>query len=409
VAGRLWIVHAQRPLALTLLAAGCQSLVGIEDSPPLGADASAGGTAGSAAGGESGAAGSAGTDAGASGSSGAGAGGAPEAGCGSARWPLPPSGVGLGGDIDFVAAVREIDFGDRDQAGVPSWTELGYDLDKLCTCGTDPGSACTSKPKPVCDGLEGRDNATGILMYDLRNSFMIAALDSIAFSQNIENGTRTLLIRVSGYNGQSDDDQVRVSWYSAYKFESGQTPKWDGTDVWPVVSSALLPIATADGGEEYSLDQPKYFDDLAYVSGGVLVASLPDGEIALSDVANLRFTAAFLTARIENIGSDLWKLEDGVLAGVTRSQDMLAALPFVDLGGAPLCKDHFVYTFVKPRICGYADMFATVGTPTKPCDALSLGVGLRAHSAKLGEIKVVPTAVSPCAPGLDPSEDSCAD
>jgi hypothetical protein len=393
-----------RPIVLALMAAGCQSLIGIEDSPPMksSADAGVGGAGGAIEAG----AGSAGQSGAASG----GTGGAPDAGCGSARWPSPPTGAEPGDALDLVFAIRELDFGDRDQAGEPSWRRLGYDLDQLCTCGTDPEGACMPLAKTPCDGLDGRDNAVGTMLYDLRHSFGLDTLDSEAFTGGIEAGGRTVLLRVSGYNGKSDDAQVRVGWYSANGFGAanpGQNPKWDGSDEWPIFSASLEPQTGDDGGAEYSLDKPKYFDDAAYVSGGTLVASIPEGIVALADNVAIRFSAAFLTGRLEQDTSGQWRLEDGVLAGISRVKDALATLAFLDFANQPICTNHLAYELIKARICGFSDMYSLFPTPTKPCDSLSLGFGLRAHPAKLGIITVVPDLASPCSPDIDPANDSC--
>ena len=52
--------------------------------------------------------------------------------CGSARWPAPPAMSDGNDNIDFVVAVRMIDFGEADLSDGP---RIGYDLDATCTCG----------------------------------------------------------------------------------------------------------------------------------------------------------------------------------------------------------------------------------------------------------------------------------
>jgi hypothetical protein len=406
------VVVPFRPLVLGAVAIGCQSLVGIEDSPPLRSEAGSGGGSGGAA-----AAGSSGIDAsvtgGSAGVGAAGASGAPDAGCVSARPPAPPTGSPPGGDLDLVIAIRDVDFGDRTE-GEPSWKKLGYDLDKLCTCDPDPAGPCKSPdPLKVCDGPGGRDNVIGALLWELRNTFRITAVRSDEFSGQIENGARTVLIRISDYNGEADDVQVAVAWYSTDRFRSANpdagAPAWDGNDEWPVLAAALEPLTGADGSLDYSLDRPKFQDRFAFVSGGWMVAKLPEGLLALSEEIQVQFSGALLSGRLERDAGGPWRLEDGSLAGVAKVGEVLAVLALTNdpIFKQPLCTNNPMYEGVKTLICERSDMTLLDINPNAPCDYLSLGIGMRGAAARLGEIHVKPQAPSPCADAVDPAKDSC--
>lgn len=376
----------------------CQSLVGIEDSPPLPA---AGGSAGT--GGSGGAGGSA--DGGGSG----GSGGEADSGCHSAQPPPPPTSGGPGANVELVFAVRQLDLGDRNDANGPTWKQIGYDLDKLCTCSVDTAGSCKSPKETVCDGLEGRDNSLGAFLHQMRNVFKITDASSEQLSTKIEGGTNTILIRVRNYNGEANDSQVEVAWFASADFDDTNPapPKWDGNDPWPVLTTSLQPQTAADGGTTYDVEHAKYVDKLGYVSNGTLSASLPAGVFALTTDQSINFTAAFFTAKLQKTGTT-WDMENGVLAGITAVGEVLGVLAAVDdpVTNKPLCTDNLLYAGVKQIVCDFPDM-SVLGTPTKPCDHFSLGIKMSGTAAKLGPVWTNVFKPSPCAPGKDPKDDGC--
>ncbi|MCC6897523.1 MAG: hypothetical protein IT377_01035 [Polyangiaceae bacterium] len=396
--------------AIAALVGACQSLVGIEDSPALPSSGGAGGASGAGASGGAGGAGGSGGAAGdaSTGGSGGTEGGA-DAGCPLAQPPSPPSGAAPGGDLDVVIAIRQVDFGDQTDSSGPTWKHIGYDLDQLCTCTGDTAGSCKGPKKTVCDGIDGRDNALGEFLYQIRNVFKITQASSEQLSQKIETGTNTILVRIRGYNGTPNDAEVEVSWYASADFDETNAvpPKWDGTDEWSVLATSLLPQAGADGGAAYDVAHPKYVDKLAYVTNGVLAASLPAGSFALATDQSIDFTAAFLTAKLTKKGSS-YSLEEGVLAGITSVGQVLGALASVKdpVTDKPLCTDNLIYGGVKNLVCGFPDM-SVLGSPSKPCDHFSLGIKMRGEPAKLGPVTVNVLDPSPCAPGKHPKDDSC--
>ncbi len=398
---------AIRPATVCLITAGvlvaaCQGLVGIEDSPAAKPDAGgAGGTDASAgAAGVAGAAGTGGT---------AGADGATDAGCLSAQPPPPNPTADPGGNIDFVVAVRTVDLGDRDLGNGPTWPNLGYDLDKLCTCSSDPDGSCKAPNKTVCDGVDGRDNALGSLLSQVRTLFNLKDLSSDDLTTKIEGGGNTVLIRVQGYNGTANDAVVEVAWMASDDFDETNTapPKWDGSDEWPVISNSLVGKVAPDGGTQFSVDNARYVDTAAYVTNGTLVASLPDGTFSLTAKTAIQFSAAIFTASVKSSAGS-WALEDGVLAGITKVSDILGTLPAIDdpLFGMPLCTDNLLYSGIKELICEFPDM-TILATPAKPCDHLSMALRVSAQPATLGSVIVQKPGPSSCAPGTDPADDGC--
>jgi len=311
-----------------------------------------------------------------------------------------------GGDIQFVVAMRSFDI--ADESGDP--LNVGYDLDMRCTClGESNGCQRTWAGVDVCDGPDGRDNAGGQFLKDISTFFQ--GFGPVDWNAKLQSGEWGLLLRVLGYNGEADDDRVTMQLYvprSYYHLMDGgiEPPKWDGTDVWPIRSTCLED--PGDGGT-WDVNKPLYLDGLAYVSGGVLVASVSQGTMQVDDNFAIEFTGAFLTARIVRDASDAWALEEGVLATRWRLTNLLGQLSNMDdpVFGDPICTDNALYATVKEKICGYADMLAGVGTPTSLCDSLSLAMRFEAIAAGLGQVVVGTPSPPRCDPSRDPANDSC--
>ena len=325
--------------------------------------------------------------------------------CGSARPPDPPATSTGGGGIEFVVAVKQIDFGDV--AGNPK--EVGYDLDARCTC-QGQGDACLREEAwatvvDACDGPQGRDNAAGALFSKL--SPLLTDFGSDDWSQGATEGDWSILLRVRGYNGTPDDDQVRLDWFVPHDFwvdkgDDSIQPAWDGNDVWPIRESSVV---DPDAGAQ-SLEEPRFYDPHAYVTGGMLVASFPESAFQVSDKYLLDFVGSFITARVVETSGG-WELQEGLLASRWKTASILGQLGRVVILGMSVCTDHPTYEGLKSQICSYSDIYSGVGTPTTPCDSISAGMAFEAKPAKLGP--VLPQASEPtnCPPAVDPAGDTC--
>jgi hypothetical protein len=319
--------------------------------------------------------------------------------CGHARPPDPPAISDAGGDIEFIVAVSSVDFGDA--SGDPG--AYGYDLDFRCTCQGE-GNGCLREnwaSADACDGPEGRDNITGAFM-----AKMAALFDNFGsedWSAAALAGEWSLLLRVRGYNGEPNDDRVRLDWYVPDQYwedkpDKTYVPAWDGTDTWPLRASTLE--------DDTDIETPKYFDEHAYVSDGVLVGSLTESAFQLSAEYAVEFNGAFITANIVQV-DNRWGLEEGLLASRWKIDTILAQISRISLLGLPLCTNHPAYAGIKAQICAYADIYSGVGGPTTPCDSISTGMRFETAPATFGEIVVDAAQPSPCEPALDPGNDSC--
>lgn len=260
------------------------------------------------------------------------------------------------------------------------------------------------------------------------------SLSSTAITQKILQGELGVVIRVSSYNGNANDDNVVVALYPSPGLDHDpclppdSVPAWDGDDQWPVLASSLLgsgggavgggaPADCSSGAHRppgYDLDSPRFVDTGAYVTDWVVVANLPDVEIILTgdDTGSaVKLTAGFLTGRLEQDASSLaWTLRDGLLVGRWAVTDVFRSLSAMVSGsGEQVCTDHVVYPLIKSAVCKYPDIASVLGGPTTPCDAIGFGMGFAAEEARVGSFYVPANLIPPCPPETDPLNDTCDD
>lgn len=311
------------------------------------------------------------------------------------------AGAAGGGDRDFTVAFREFDFGESTET-------TGYDLDGACTgctCQGDTTARCLlpAMPTPGAakDGLEGEDHGAKALL--TKFSVLRPDVSSKGITKATENGDSTVLIRISGYNGLADDPSVRVAWYTANKL--GKKPAWDGNDVWPVRAYGVM---------ENNPDKPVYVDENGYVAGFVVVGG-PKGPdktsrevpLQISEDFGVKVTGAYLTGTITPSGTS-FSLEKGTVAGKWGVEDVLRQLGSIKLGGVGICPDTPLYATIGKEVCAAADIgLVDTGSPTDPCNAISVGIGFRAEPAKLGIVAGQDPPMPACAPPFDPLKDGC--
>jgi hypothetical protein len=354
----------------------------------------------------------AGPDAGAGGGVGAGGGSGGDMGCERASYPKPPSDVTLSGDETFTVALRSIDFGEK--ASAPP----GLDIDDRCTCCCDDDGPSCLQPKESCDYDHGVDNAAAAIFKLIGLS--LVDFSSEFFSTGAEQGLWSIVLRVRGYNGLPDDDQVELAWLMSSGLDAGDAgagaPAWDGEDLWEITNESMV---GPDGGAPNPAggvegNTPRFVDPLAYVTGGVLVASFPSAEMRVAGSLNsvvLRLTGGFLVARVEASPGvpGAYALADGLVVGKWRLEDVFLAISsYRSNDGLPVCTDDTAYVIGKQTICKSADVYAGTTTPTTPCDSLSLGVAFEASPARVGAIISPPGNPPGCPPETDPANDSCA-
>lgn len=320
-----------------------------------------------------------------------------------------------GGDQDLVFAMRVLDFGDGDP---DSEAHIGYDLDDDCTecsCASPLSNACKApawQTQPIQDGPGGIDNAASQLfgyaaVVDPTNS-------SETISNDADDGVWTLLIRVQDYDGQANDGAVSVAMYVSLGFAKDPcngaetVPAWDGTDRWSVSVATLK--GQGQGGSacgergDFDLDMPGFPAEGAYVQDGLLVANwVSDIELVL-DSLTIRLAQSVLTAQLDGE-----RLTGGVFAGRWTLSESFRTIASLSVGGKAMCTDHTAYPLLKNTLCGRADLFDGIPTPTATCDSISFAFAFEAQAAQFGTVLSIPQQPPTCPPETNPENDDCSD
>jgi hypothetical protein len=317
--------------------------------------------------------------------------------CQHATVPEVPDIPDVDGGGPIVLALHSIELSEND---TPQQTPIGLDLDLVCTCEGD-GPSCQSG-STACDGPEGRDNAAATLFHLLNTG--VETFSSTYFSAQAGAGQWSVLFQISHYSKTANDPQLEVDVYPTRGFTgTGQTPLWQGTDLWPISSDAV-----GDASAPPATD-PLYVDARAYVADGVLVFSLPDVPIVLGSAAGeltIRLTAAVFMANLVKTNGQ-WSMKAGTIAGRWKQSDLfLAASTFKDSMGMPICTTDPAYLLLKGELCNGSDILSEIGSPGSPCDALSVGLGFTADQAELGPVVAPIPPATPCPTG-NPANDSC--
>ncbi len=323
--------------------------------------------------------------------------GAVEAGpgpCVSVGPPFPPSGADDGQTVgDIWLALHTIAFGD--DGSTP-----GFDLDRVCTCYEDAGPTCVGSSQ-ACDAPGGVDNALAKLFAQIKAA--IPAFSSLSFSEGADMGKWTLLLKITGYNGLADDPSVGIALYVS---PGGVSPKWDGTDVWPVAASSVSP----DGG----IASPLYQTDGAYVAGHVLYGGVKSLSIRAAGGNGSNFQVSLGGGGIMGTlepDSASYRLTNGTIAGRVSTQDLFLALSsYRDDMGTPFCVPAPPLGSVAiQNICAARDIRSSAGDPLSlPCDALSLGLGFVADPvAPSVAVSPVVAPTKTCPPDQDFANSTC--
>jgi hypothetical protein len=301
--------------------------------------------------------------------------------------PPDPSTDGTSGAAR-VFVLRDVIL--RQGAGV--WRTLGYNLDDRCSSPPEDVDGGTGDPDasvpdagmyagwdiecaptnmadaPSSDGDECRDNNYGQF---LSLGFEALGLDLEAQARvNMEAGEFAFMVRVSEYDGDGDDPQVRAEIVTTvYGFPDGGARgdplAWDGSDTF-VPSEQSFGL----GGD------PVILDPTAYVFEDMLVVRIPpraDFRFTSTDkTLSVRLTDATLTARIEGD-----RLREAVVSGRWPVADF-----FDQFDGLGLCEGDSLRTIVETAVRGSADVLANpdaIPATLVPCDAVSFAIGFEGY------------------------------
>jgi hypothetical protein len=329
-------------------------------------------------------------------------------GCVSAGSPTVndrPKNAGGESVAPLYFAVRDMALGSLDRAGEPTdeaWKQLGFDLDGQCTSSdTCPGVeqvACTSKGTGLpIDGAECRDNTFGRLEDEavaLEGIGKTIGLSNDGFNCSLCGGVYNFVIKLSEWNGQPDDSNVRVDFYPSPGLENppgwqcdinapiGEWKAngcWTKSDRWTIQEDSYSGTL-ADGAD---LPPANLNDPSAYVRQGYIVGQLPadallwfPGDKATVRAYPLKIQLGIFAGRlVQKDGA--WHIADGTIAGRSKGEDLIEAFELLGF-----CEGHQYYGTMKLYVNNYLDILASGAvSPEATCDALSVGIGFTADEA----------------------------
>jgi hypothetical protein len=347
--------------------------------------------------------------------------------CASSEQPpgLLPADPSTADVAPIIVALRAFDFGEPyvDNGTSVPFRDLGYDLDRVCTFTENDVLRNTSCLVPnfakavtgckycgiLDDFQNGRDNGLGRLIAEVADK--IIGFGSASYNTQIDEGRVSLLWRVRNYNGQPNDDQVELTLLTPAAMANQPNnervkPEWDGLDRWPIAGDSL----NLNTSGQPDINNPKFQDPNAYVSNGVIVASLPQADLRLrigisaSLVVELllEFKQSFFTADLKQVpkvvpSADggtktelLWTMQNGRIAGRWSVNNLLRQLdqfPDPTALSKQLCMTSAAYPRFRDIVCSFVDICVSdLCAPTQPCDAISVGIGFEAEQALLGDI-----------------------
>ncbi len=349
-------------------------------------------------------------------------------GCISAGVPTPeqrPSATGSNEIPPIYLAVRDMALGSLDRNGDPTdeaWKDLGFDLDGLCT-GSDtcPDSTDPQPCQPVVPAADGRycrDNTFGrledeaVAVQGLGKEF---GLSNDGFNCALCKGDYNFLIRISGWNGEPNDNNVRLDLYPSPGLETPQTSwqcdlnsaigAWKTNPCWKRGDKFTVEVGSYDGDIQpgQPLPNAKINDPTGYVRDGYIIAQLPADALfwfpgdSAARAYPLKIQRGVIAAKLVDNGDGTYSVDDGTIAGRAKKDDLISA--FEDLG---LCDGHPLYTLMKSSV-GFATDSLANGTNSAEatCDAMGLGIGFRADAASFSETPLPVTPLPGCPAGTD--------
>lgn len=342
------------------------------------------------------------------GGSGGGAGGAGGAGGSTSTdkpiTPPDPPAETPGDGPGAVLAIHKLYLGDTDREDKPStsaWKKFGYDLDgKIST--KDSKDLCKpaegAKPSDVYpDGDLGIDNSFGANILPI---ILPLAMDaSTQINESIDSGSFTIMLSMEGVGTGDNYNPLLTKLYGGAKLVDGAgteiTPKWDGSDEWPVIPELL------NGG---NIDNPIVQFSKSYVvkNGAArtwVSGSAADLKLNLS-IAGFTLSLTIGSALISaDLSGDNKKATNGTIAGILDTEQLISELAKVAGSFDPsLCPPSATFESIAQQIRQASDVLVTGGQdPTKTCDGISIGLGFDMDAVKLGVVApVAPEMPGPC-------------
>jgi hypothetical protein len=256
-------------------------------------------------------------------------------------------------------------------------------------------------PQISTDGHDCRDNTFGRLEYaaalvpELSKKY---GLSDDAFNCALCVGDYNYLFRLSDYNGEANDDEVRVDLYPSPGLDKPlpwncNDPSWkDHPCFTPDEKFQATPdsMTTPQGGPD--LGDAKIFDGTAYVRDGYIVVKLPDSALlwfpgykALVVAYPILLQKGIVAGKLTHGADGVWRITDGTIGGRVKGGDLVQG--FRDLG---LCEADPNYSVMADFVNKNLDVLADgTNDPSRTCDAMSAGIAFTAQQVVAGKLATV--------------------
>jgi hypothetical protein len=287
-----------------------------------------------------------------------------------------------------VFAVNQLYFGEGNNG---EWKKFGFNLDgKISTaastdlCALNDG-AMASVPYP--DGDNGIDNSFGKNLLPL-----ILGLDSTwptDVNNSIQQGFFTALLEIECMPPKGDASGLTTKLFAGTSL--GMTPKWDGTDMWPVEPD-LLNDPKDPQSSSLVFPQCSVTGTTFNASKNVtIVLTIPVTFNGVSTSIKLTLYAAQLTM---TLAADRKSATGGMIGGVLNTEEFVGEVKKIGYL-LNLCTDPLLAN-LETMVRQASDILTdATQDPTKTCDGISVGFGFDMKAAQIGTVgPAAPTAMA---------------
>jgi hypothetical protein len=276
-------------------------------------------------------------------------------------------------------AISKVFFGDGNNG---QWKSFGFNIDGLVSTATStdvcqPNSgAPPSTPYP--DGNNGIDNSFGKNL--LPTILALSPTWPSDVNANIQAGASDTLFEMNCLPPMGDAPVLVTKFFDATSL--GSTPKFDGTDVWPVAPELLSNPMDPDSST------------IVYASSSVTGTTFDTGR---NQMAAIRFpiglngvmTTLNLTlhaAQVQmTLSADRKSATAGMIGGVINTEELVNEIKKIGFL-LNLCNNQLLTALIT-QVRQASDIMSD-GTqdPTKTCDGISVGLGFNASQAQRGDV-----------------------
>lgn len=308
-----------------------------------------------------------------------------EGGGGATTTSTTEGGGGAGGTLECpteegpVLAVSQLSLGEGDSG---EWKSVGFNLDDLESnanskdvCQPAAG-ASTSTPYP--DGDAGIDNSFGKNLLPLILSLYPTWVSDA--NAGIQKGTFTSLLKLECLPPTGDVPSFTTKLFGGTTL--GSTPKWDGTDMWPVtpelLSDPMNPLSSTVVFAKSSVKDNQFDSG----KGQTFILTIPLKTETESSSIKLTLYSARTTM---TLAGDRKSATAGIIGGVLNTEEVVAEVK--KIGALLALCDTVAFQNIIDAVRQASDIMSD-GTqdPNKTCDGISMGLKFEMKEALIGSV-----------------------